>query len=58
MFRQRHSKHVSMSTNTPTTGEDLWELVFSVWSALRLYNEDQRDKLGSCESGVAVDGWP
>jgi hypothetical protein len=57
MFRQWHSKHVSLSTNTPTTIEDLWEVVFSVWPALMLYDEDHQDKLGSCESAVAVGSW-
>jgi hypothetical protein len=43
--RQRHSKHVSTATNQCATVEELFEAVFSVWSILRLYIEDQQEKL-------------
>jgi hypothetical protein len=43
--RQRSSKRVSAAMNQHTTIEELLEGVFSVWSAPKLYNEDQREKL-------------
>jgi hypothetical protein len=38
--RQWHGKHVSTATGTSETIEELWEVLFSVWSMPRLYNED------------------
>jgi hypothetical protein len=38
--RQRHSKRISTATNKHVTTEELLEIVFSMWSAPRLYNED------------------
>jgi hypothetical protein len=40
--RQRHSKHVSAAMNQYATTKEMLEVVFSVWSAPRLYNEDQQ----------------
>jgi hypothetical protein len=45
--RQRISKHISAEMNQHATIEELLEVVFSVWSVLRPYNEDQQEKLGS-----------
>jgi hypothetical protein len=42
--RQRHIKHVSAVTNQNATTEELPEAVSSMWSAPRLYSEDQREK--------------
>jgi hypothetical protein len=39
---QWHGKHVSTAMNQKATIEELLEVVFSVWSALRLYSEDQQ----------------
>jgi hypothetical protein len=38
--RQWHSKHFSVAPNTHTTVKELLDMVFSVQSMLRLYNED------------------
>jgi hypothetical protein len=40
--RQGHDKHVSIAINQHATMEELLEVVFSVWSMLRLYSEAQR----------------
>jgi hypothetical protein len=45
--RQQQSKHVSGATNQHMTIDELLELMFDVWSALRLYNEAQWEKLVS-----------
>jgi hypothetical protein len=39
---QRFDKHVPAATNTQATIEELFETVFSVGSATRLYDEDPR----------------
>jgi hypothetical protein len=51
---QWHDKHVSTAMNQQATIEELLEVVFSVWSALRLYGEDQQQKLVSWRSELAV----
>jgi hypothetical protein len=43
--RKRCGKHGSTSTNEHTTIEELLEAVFPVWSVLKLYSEDQWEKL-------------
>jgi hypothetical protein len=50
--RQRHSKHVSSATDTRTTIDELLEVVSSVRSLPRLYNENLRlvESLVSCEA--------
>jgi hypothetical protein len=45
--RQQRGKHISATTNQHETVEELFESVFSVWSAPRLYSEDQWEKLVS-----------
>jgi hypothetical protein len=45
--RQQDSKHVSAAMNQDATTEELLEVVYSVQSVLRLYNEDQWKKLFS-----------
>jgi hypothetical protein len=49
--RQQHDKHVPTVTDNYTTVEELLEAVFSMWSVLRLYKENQREFLVSrgCE---------
>jgi hypothetical protein len=47
--RQQLSKHTYTATGMHTTTEESWEAVFSVWPIPRPFNEDQRDKLVSCE---------
>jgi hypothetical protein len=54
IVRQRHGKHVSAATNECTTVEELLEAVSSVWSMLRLHNEDHLDKPVSLRSESAV----
>jgi hypothetical protein len=44
---QWHGKYNSTSTNQHATTEEPLETVFSVWSTLRLYSEDQQEKLAS-----------
>jgi hypothetical protein len=46
----RLSKHVCMATSTHGTIQQLLDTVSSLWSMIRLYDEDQRDKSVSCES--------
>jgi hypothetical protein len=41
--RQRRGKHMSEATNERLTMEGPLEAMFSTWSVLRLYNEDQLD---------------
>jgi hypothetical protein len=42
---QRLSKHVPTATNTHTTTEELLEAMSSVQSVLRLYSNDEQEKL-------------
>jgi hypothetical protein len=50
--RQRHGKDVSASTDTDETTDDA---VFHVWSAPKLYSEDQHEELvGSRRLRLAV----
>jgi hypothetical protein len=42
--RQRRGIHVSTATNQHVTIDVLLEAVFSVWSAPRLYSEDQQQQ--------------
>jgi hypothetical protein len=59
---QGRGKQISIAANQHATTEELLEMVFSVWSVLRLYSEAQREKLGvggwsqqlSLEYGVAL----
>jgi hypothetical protein len=51
---QWHGKHVSTAMNLQATIKELLEVVFSVWSALRLYSEDQQQKLVSRRSELAL----
>jgi truncated hemoglobin YjbI len=37
-------KHLFTSTNAQATPEELLEEIISMWSSLRLYNENQHDK--------------
>jgi peptide methionine sulfoxide reductase MsrB len=56
---QQQGKHVSAATDTDTRIEDT---VFSMWSTLRLYSEDQQQQQFSTimryKQAVAVCGWP
>jgi hypothetical protein len=51
--RQRRHKRVSTSTNKHATVEELLEMVFSIWSVLRLYSEDQPEKSVSLELRIS-----
>jgi hypothetical protein len=42
--RQQHHKHISAAMNQHATIKELLEAVVSVWSASRLYNEDQQQQ--------------
>jgi hypothetical protein len=46
--RQCLGEHIAMATNTLETILELQEVVFSMWSTLRLYNEAQWEKSVSC----------
>jgi hypothetical protein len=37
-------KHVSLAIDTQVTVEELLEVVFSMWSVLRLYSKNNREK--------------
>jgi hypothetical protein len=43
---QLRGKHISAATNQHATTEELLEVVSTMWSMPRLYNEEQRGKLG------------
>jgi hypothetical protein len=45
--RQWLSRHISAATNQHVTIAELMEVVFSVWSMLKLYSEGQNEKLVS-----------
>jgi hypothetical protein len=55
MARQKLAKHTPVAKDMHTTIE-LLEAVISVQSMLKLYNEDKRDKLVSCEPALEVGG--
>jgi hypothetical protein len=51
---QQHIKHVPAAVNQHATIEELLEVVFPVWSVLRLCSQDQQEKLDSWRSELAV----
>jgi hypothetical protein len=52
--RQWHCKHVSTASNQDATIEELLEAAFYVQSMLRPYSKDQREKLVTQRSNLAV----
>jgi hypothetical protein len=54
IFGQRRSKYVSAVTNQHTTIKERFEVVFSVFSALRLFIKDQGEKIVSWRWESAV----
>lgn len=54
MAKQQLGKQTSMAMDMHATTEDVLEAVISVWPILKLHDEDQWDKLVSCESALTV----
>lgn len=54
MAKQHLGKHTPVGMDLHAITEKLLEAVISVRSILKLHNEDQRDKLVSCESALVV----
>jgi hypothetical protein len=52
---QRCDKHVSTATNQPATIEELSEVIFSVWSVLRIYIASSHEfQVNSANSWLAI----
>lgn len=54
IVRQWLGEHVSAATHQHATVNEMLEAAFSLWSALRLHSEDQREKIISWMSKLAV----